>query len=103
MRSMDYVEMTTTSIAGTLGDGAVTCTAITNTPTFTLAFGAGAATVMYVIEDVVNKKFEKGIGSVAGNVLTRTKPQLTWSGSSRSSFPGPIAKKPVPVGASIHL
>lgn len=81
MRSMDYVEMTTTSIAGTLGDGAITCTAIANTPTFTLAFGAGAATVMYVIEDVVNKKFEKGIGSVAGNVLTRTKPQLTWSGT----------------------
>lgn len=82
MRAANYVEMTTTSIAGTSGDGAVTCTAITSTPTFTLALGSGACTVRYVIEDTVNKKFETGIGSVASNVLTRTKPQVTWDGTT---------------------
>lgn len=86
MRAANYVEMTTTSIAGTSGDGAVTCTAITNTPTFTLALGSGACLVRYVIEDTVNKKFEAGIGSVAANVLTRTgtglKPQVTWDGTT---------------------
>lgn len=82
MRSADYVEMTTTSIAGTSGDGAVTCTQITNIPTFTIVFGSGACQVRYVIEDTVNKKFEHGIGSVASNVLTRTTPQVTWDGST---------------------
>lgn len=82
MRSADYVEMTTTSIAGTSGDGAVTCTQITNIPTFTIVFGSQATTCVYAIEDTVNKKFERGIGSVASNVLTRTKPQVTWDGST---------------------
>lgn len=82
MRSADYVEMTTTSIAGTSGDGAVTCTQITSTPTFTIVFGSAATTVRYVIEDTVNKKFETGIGSVASNVLTRTAPRVTWDGST---------------------
>lgn len=82
MRAADYVEMTTTSIAGTSGDGAVTCTAITNVPTFTIVFGSQATTCHYVIEDTVNKKFERGIGSVASNVLTRTKVQITWDGTT---------------------
>ena len=90
MRAADYVEMTTTSIAGTSGDGAVTCTAITNVPTFTIVFGSGAVQVRYVIEDTVNKKFEQGIGSVASNVLTRTKPQVTWDGTTWSDQ-GPTA------------
>lgn len=85
MRAADYVEMTTTSIAGTSGDGAVTCTAITSTPTFTLALGSGACQVRYVIEDTVNKKFETGIGSVASNVLTRSKVQITWDGTTWTS------------------
>lgn len=82
MRAADYVEMTTTSIAGSSGDGAVTCTAITSVPTFTIVFGSQATTCHYVIEDTVNKKFERGIGSVASNVLTRTKVQITWDGTT---------------------
>lgn len=81
MRGADYVEMTTTSIASS-GAGAVTCIAITNRPTFTLTLGSAARFVRYVIEDTVNKKFEQGIGSVASNVLTRTRPQITWDGTS---------------------
>jgi hypothetical protein len=85
MRSADYVEMTTTSIAGS-GAGAVTCTQITNLPTFTLVFGSQNTTCRYVIEDTVNKKFETGIGAVAANVLTRTKPQITWDGTTWSAL-----------------
>lgn len=81
MRSADYVEMTTTSIASS-GAGAVTCTQISNVPTFSIVFGAGACIVRYCIEDTVNKTFETGIGSVASNVLTRTKPQITWDGTT---------------------
>lgn len=81
MRSADFVEMTTTSIAAS-GAGAVTCTQIANTPTFTIALGSAAATIRYVIEDTVNKKWEVGIGSVAANVLTRTRPQVTWDGTT---------------------
>lgn len=82
MRSADYIEMTTTSIAGTSGDGAVTCTQITSTPTFTIAFGSQNTSVRYVIEDTVNKKFEQGLGQVSSNVLTRTRPQVTWDGTT---------------------
>lgn len=81
MRSANYVAETTTSIAGTLGDGAVTLTAVTNRPRFSTVFGTAARSIRYAIEDVVNMKFEQGIGSVASNVLTRTKPQITWTGS----------------------
>lgn len=82
MRSANYVEETTTSIAGTSGDGAVTLTAVTNIPRFSTVFGTQATTMRYVIEDTVNKKFETGIGSVASNVLTRTLPQITWDGTT---------------------
>lgn len=82
MRAADYVEETTTSIAGTSGDGAVTLTAITNVPRFSTVFGTQATTIRYVIEDTVNKKFEQGIGYVSSNVLTRTRPQVTWDGST---------------------
>lgn len=82
MRSANYVEETTTSIAGTLGNGAVTLTAITNVPRLSTVFGTQATTIRYVIEDTVNKKFETGIGSVAANVLTRTHPQITWDGTT---------------------
>ena len=82
MRAGNYVEETTTSIAGTLGDGAVTLTQITNTPRFSTVFGTQATTCRYVIEDTVNKKFETGIGSVSSDVLTRTQPQVTWTGST---------------------
>lgn len=82
MRAADYLEMTTTSIAGTSGDGDVTCAQITNMPTFTIVFGSAATIVRYVIEDTVNKKFETGIGSVSSNVLTRTAPRITWDGTT---------------------
>lgn len=82
MRAGNYVEETTTSIAGTLGDGAVTLTQITNTPRFSTVFGTQNTTCRYVIEDTVNKKFETGIGHVSSNVLTRTQPQVTWTGST---------------------
>ena len=82
MRSANYVEETTTSIAGTSGDGAITLTAVTNVPRFSTVFGTQATTIRYVIEDTVNKKFETGVGSVASNVLTRTLPQVTWDGTT---------------------
>jgi hypothetical protein len=82
MRAANYVEETTTSIAGTSGNGAVTLTSITNTPRFSTAFGTQATVIKYIIEDTVNKKFETGIGSIASNVLTRTKVQATWDGAT---------------------
>ncbi len=82
MSRADFVEETTTSIAGTSGDGAVTLTAITNTPRFSTVFGSAARMVEYVIEDTVAKKFETGYGSVSSNVLTRTTPRSTWNASS---------------------
>ena len=71
MRSADYVEETTTSIAGTSGDGAVTLTAVTSKPRLSTVFGTQATTIRYVIEDTSSKKFEQGLGSVSSNVLTR--------------------------------
>lgn len=82
MRAADFVQETTTSIAGTAGNGAVTLTAITGLPRFSSALGSSKTNVRYVIEDTVNNKFEQGIGSVAANVLTRTRPQVTWDGTT---------------------
>jgi len=82
MRAANYVEETTTSIAGTSGDGAVTLTQITSTPRFSTVFGTQNTTCRYVIEDTVNKKFETGTGHVSSNVLTRTQPQVTWDGTT---------------------
>jgi hypothetical protein len=78
----DYVEETTTSIAGTSGDGAVTTSTSTGYPRFSTVFGAGARTVRYIIEDIVNKKYEQGLGVMNSNVLTRTRPQITWDGTT---------------------
>jgi len=85
MSSLDYVEMTTTSIAGTSGDGAVTMTAISGLPTFTNAFGSSNRLIEYIIEDVVALKFERGVGTVSSNVLTRTTPIVTWNGTTYTS------------------
>jgi hypothetical protein len=82
MRSADYVQETTTSIAGSSGNGAVTLTQITSVPRFSTVFGTSARAVRYVIEDTISKKMETGIGSVASNELTRTKPQVTWDGTT---------------------
>lgn len=82
MRAANGIEETTTSIAGTSGDGAVTLTAIANTPRISSAFGTGTVTIRYFISKTSTGAFESGIGSVASNVLTRTKPTCTWSGSA---------------------
>lgn len=83
MSRASWIEMTTTSIAGTGGDGAVTMTALTSIPTFTSVFGSGTRMVEYTIEDTTAGayKFEEGMGSVASNVLTRSKVRATWTGS----------------------
>lgn len=87
--NVDFVEETTTSIAGTSGDGAVTLTALQTTAPgrarFSNVLGTSTARlVRYTIEDITASagKFEKGIGSVNNNVLTRTSPRETWDGST---------------------
>lgn len=82
MRAANFVEETTTSIAGTNGDGAVTLSQITSRPRFSTVFGTPNTIVRYVIEDTVNFKYESGIGAVDTNVLTRTLPQVTWDGTT---------------------
>lgn len=82
MSIADFVEETTTSIAGTNGDGAVTLTQLTSRPRFSSVFGTGTRLVKYVIEDTVSPKFETGLGTVASNVLTRTLVQATWDGTT---------------------
>lgn len=104
MRSANYVEETTTSIAGTSGDGAITLTSITNTPRFSTVFGTQATTIRYVIEDTVNKKFETGVGSVASNVLTRTLPQVTWDGTTYDdSTPAAVQFGSSPASGNIKI
>lgn len=82
MRTANYVQETTVSIAGTNGDGAVTTTAIANTPRVSTVLGAAKVDVRYTIQDVVNNKMEAGIGSMTANVLTRSRPQITWDGTT---------------------
>lgn len=81
-RSANFVQETTTSIAGTSGDGAVTTTAIANTPRLSTALGTQATTVRYVIQQTSSNKLESGIGVISANVLTRTRPQITWDGTT---------------------
>lgn len=104
MRSANFVEETTTSIAGTAGDGAITLTGIASVPRFSTVFGTQATTIRYVIEDTVGKRFETGIGSVAGNVLTRTRPQVTWNGTTYDdSTPAPVAFGSAPASGNIRV
>jgi hypothetical protein len=81
MRSANFVQETTTSIAGTLGDGAVTTTAIALSPRVSDALGASKRWVRYVIEKVSTGQREEGLGTFAANVLTRSRPQVTWTGT----------------------
>lgn len=104
MRAGNFVEETTTSIAGTNGDGAVTMTAITSVPRFSTVLGTQATTVRYTIEDTVTKSWETGIGSVASNVLTRTRPQITWNGTTYDdSTPSPIAFGSTPTSGNVRI
>ncbi len=82
MLAANFIEETTTSIAGTSGDGAITMSAITGKPRFQTALGTGKRWVRYVIEDTVNNKFEQGLGYVTSGVLTRSRPQVTWDGTT---------------------
>lgn len=81
MRSADYVVETTTSIAGTLGNGAITLAAVTSRPRVSSVLTA-TTTARYVIEDTINKKMEIGIGDFVSNVLTRSKVLATWDGTT---------------------
>lgn len=105
MRSADFIQETTTSIAGTAGNGAVTLTQVTGLPRFSMAFGTVATAVRYVIEDTVGLKFEQGIGSVASNVLTRTDPQVTWDGTTYTakSSATPLAFGATPASGNIII
>lgn len=105
MRSGNFVEETTTSIAGTNGNGAVTMTAVTGKPRFSTVLGSQATTVRYVIERVTDGAFEVGIGSVSSNVLTRTRPQITWDGTSTydDSTPSPIAFGSTPTSGDVLI
>ncbi len=85
--NLDFVEETTTAI--TSGTGAVTLTALQTVAPGTLRFSnilgtSTARLVNYVIEDITATagKFEKGIGSVNNNVLTRTSVRETWDGAT---------------------
>lgn len=102
MRSANWIQETTTSIAGTSGNGAVTLTSIANTPRFSSAFGSQATTVRYVIEQVSTGRREAGIGSVSSNVLTRTRPQVTWTGSVwDDSTPSPLQFGATPASGDV--
>lgn len=104
MRSANYVEETSTSIAGTNGNGVITLTALVKTPRFSTAFGSNNTTIRYVIEDTANKKFETGIGVVGGNTLTRTKPQITWDGTTYDdSNPTPLQFGTTPPANTIKI
>lgn len=104
MRAANFVEETTTSIAGTNGNGAVTMTAVTGRPRFSTVFGTQATTVRYIIEDTTNGKTEVGIGSVASNVLTRTRPQITWDGTTYDdSTPSPIQFGSTPTTGNVRI
>lgn len=90
MSRASWVQETTTSIAGTSGNAAVTLTAVTNTPRFSDAFGTGSRMVNYTIYKASNGYREEGVGVVSGNVLTRTKPRVTWNGTTYDDT-GPAA------------
>ena len=104
MRSANYIEETTTSIAGAGGIGAVTLTAVSGLPRFSSAFGTQTTTVRYVIEDTVNKTMETGTGAVSSNVLTRVRPQITWNGTTYDdSTPSPLAFGASPTAGNIKI
>lgn len=104
MRAANFVEETTTSIAGTGGNGAVTLTAVTGRPRFSTVFGTQATTIRYVIEDTTTGKFETGVGVVSANVLTRTRPQVTWDGTTYDdSTPSPLAFGSAPASGNVRV
>lgn len=104
MRLANLVKETTTSIAGTSGNGAVTLTAISGFPRFSTYYGSGPVVVPYTIYDESNAKFETGIGSLSSNVLTRTLPQVTWDGSTLDeSSPSPLQFGSTPTSGNVII
>ena len=104
MSRADFVEMTTTAIAGTLGNGAVTCIAVSGLPTFTNAFGSPARCIDYVIEDTAGLRFEKGYGTISANVLTRTNVHETWDGTTyATAAPTPLQFGTSPTSGNIRI
>lgn len=102
MRSANNVSETTTSIAGSNGDGAVTLTQRTSLPRYSTIYGTSARVVRYVIRQSDNTKFETGIGSMASNVLTRTLPLQTWDGTTwDDSSPAAIQFGSSPTSGSV--
>ncbi len=104
MLAANFVEETTTSIAGTGGNGDITLTAITGKPRFSTALGSNKRYIRYVIEDTVNNKAEAGIGYVASNVLTRVRPQVTWDGTTwNDKAPSALAFGSSPTAGNIRI
>lgn len=82
MRTPDFVEEMAASIAGTSGDGAITTAARGTRPRLSNAIGNGAARVRYTIEQTSTGKLETGVGTMTAGVLVRTRPQVTWDGTT---------------------
>jgi hypothetical protein len=105
MRSANFVQETTTSIAGVSGNGAVTMTAIAGSPRASNAYGVQATTTRYVIEKKSTGSLESGIGVMAANVLTRTRPQVTWDGvtflDASSGVVAPLAFEAAPTAGDV--
>ncbi|HVJ54882.1 MAG TPA: hypothetical protein VM689_20650 [Aliidongia sp.] len=107
MSRADFISMTASAIAGTGGNGAVTLVQVTapvNVPTFSQAFGSSARMVDYTIIDGVAGKWEKGFGSVAGNVLTRSSIHETYDGATYlSGNPSALAFGSTPTVGNIVI
>lgn len=76
----DFIEMYASSIASA-GAGSVTMAQVSGRPKFSTALGTASRTVKYVIEDTTTGAFERGIGLIAADVLTRSVVRETWNGS----------------------
>lgn len=81
MLTANGIYETTTSIGGTLGNGAVTLIQVTNVPRVSYAFNR-TANLRYIIEKISTGQLEVGYGTFASNVLTRNKQIMTYDGAT---------------------
>lgn len=102
MSRLDFLQATATSIASS-GSGAVTMSDVTGLPGFTDAFGSSARNVDYVIIDTTNNHYEKGYGSVAAMVLTRSIVHETWTGTVYATANTPFAFSASPAANQINI
>jgi hypothetical protein len=81
-----FLECSTTSIAGTLGNGAVTLTRLNGLPMPGDFWGTNPVDVDYGITDLFTNPgaplVEQGYGIISAGVLTRTVPYVTGNGSA---------------------